>query len=84
MSLKKCPVCKIELLTAERQGVEIDYCKKCEGVWLDKEELDAIIDISDKSMNEKSLSGADVSDLQTGEAESFLGGFFDFSEEEEE
>jgi uncharacterized protein len=40
----KCPVCDVDLLTAERQGVEIDYCPKCRGVWLDRGELDKIIE----------------------------------------
>lgn len=40
----KCPICaEIELKIAERDGVEIDYCPKCQGVWLDKGELDKII-----------------------------------------
>lgn len=38
-----CPVCKVELKIAERQGIEIDYCPKCRGVWLDRSELDEII-----------------------------------------
>lgn len=38
-----CPVCNAELRMAERQGVEIDYCVKCRGVWLDRGELDKII-----------------------------------------
>lgn len=83
MSLKKCPICNIELFMAERQGVEIDYCKKCGGVWLDKDELEAIINISDQFMNEKSFSDEDIAGLPAGEAESFLSGFFDFNEEEE-
>lgn len=40
----KCPVDGVELLMAERQGVEIDYCPKCRGVWLDRGELDKIIE----------------------------------------
>ena len=41
----KCPVCKEpNLVVAERQGVEIDYCPECRGVWLDRGELDKIID----------------------------------------
>jgi uncharacterized protein len=40
----KCPVCDIDLQMAERQGIEIDYCPKCRGVWLDRGELDKIID----------------------------------------
>ena len=39
-----CPTCKIPLVMAERQGVEIDYCPTCRGVWLDRGELDKIID----------------------------------------
>jgi len=41
----KCPVCTgVELKIAERQGVEIDYCPECRGVWLDRGELDKIIE----------------------------------------
>lgn len=43
----KCPVCKdINLVMSERQGVEIDYCPSCRGVWLDRGELDKIIEKS--------------------------------------
>ena len=35
-----CPVCKVDLLMSERQGIEIDYCPQCRGVWLDLGELD--------------------------------------------
>jgi Zn-finger nucleic acid-binding protein len=42
----KCPNCEETLVMAERQGVEIDYCPKCRGVWLDKGELDKIIEKS--------------------------------------
>jgi Zn-finger nucleic acid-binding protein len=41
-----CPVCRVDLVMAERQNVEIDYCPKCRGVWLDRGELDKIIDKS--------------------------------------
>jgi hypothetical protein len=45
--LMKCPVCEsIDLTMADRQGVEIDYCPKCRGVWLDRGELDKIIERS--------------------------------------
>lgn len=41
----KCPVCIEPALTiAERQGIEIDYCPTCRGVWLDRGELDKIIE----------------------------------------
>ena len=41
-----CPTCKVELKMADRQGVEIDYCPQCRGVWLDRGELDKIIERS--------------------------------------
>lgn len=41
-----CPVCKVDLLMSDRQGIEIDYCPKCRGVWLDRGELDKIIERS--------------------------------------
>jgi uncharacterized protein len=43
----KCPICpETDLVMTERQGVEIDYCPKCRGVWLDRGELDKIIERS--------------------------------------
>ncbi len=42
----KCPVCNTELKMTDRQGVEIDYCPNCRGVWLDRGELDKIIERS--------------------------------------
>jgi uncharacterized protein len=44
----KCPPCQVELKMAERQGVEIDYCPQCRGVWLDRGELDKIIERSEQ------------------------------------
>jgi uncharacterized protein len=41
-----CPVCKISLVMSDRNGVEIDYCPSCRGVWLDRGELDKIIERS--------------------------------------
>lgn len=41
-----CPNCNETLVMADRQGVEIDYCPKCRGVWLDRGELDKIIERS--------------------------------------
>jgi uncharacterized protein len=42
-----CPVCKtVNLMMADRQGIEIDYCPQCRGVWLDRGELDKIIERS--------------------------------------
>ncbi|NTV97079.1 MAG: hypothetical protein HGA75_16970 [Thiobacillus sp.] len=41
----KCPVCKdADLLMTERMGVEIDYCPQCRGIWLDRGELDKLLE----------------------------------------
>lgn len=41
----KCPVCtQVDLMMTDRQGVEIDYCPQCRGIWLDRGELDKIIE----------------------------------------
>ena len=41
----QCPVCKeVTLVMAERQSVEVDYCPQCRGIWLDRGELDKIIE----------------------------------------
>ncbi len=40
----RCPVDNETLVMADRGGVEIDYCPKCRGVWLDRGELDKIIE----------------------------------------
>ncbi|GAA0738221.1 zf-TFIIB domain-containing protein [Sphingomonas japonica] len=39
-----CPVCKTGLAMSERNGIEIDYCPTCRGIWLDRGELDKIIE----------------------------------------
>lgn len=42
----KCPIDDSELSMSDRQGIEIDYCPSCRGVWLDRGELDKIIERS--------------------------------------
>ena len=42
----KCPIDNSDLVMSDRQGIEIDYCPKCRGVWLDRGELDKIIERS--------------------------------------
>lgn len=46
-----CPVCSVSLAMSAREGVEIDYCPKCRGVWLDRGEIDKIIE---KAMQQQS------------------------------
>lgn len=89
----KCPVCgTVDLLMSERSGVEIDYCPQCRGVWLDRGELDKIIERvpaanpvhQNYERAEKSHHQAyshDKSYSQQGhykKKESFLGELFDF------
>ena len=40
----KCPACNLDLAMVNREGVEIDYCPKCRGIWLDRGELDKLIE----------------------------------------
>lgn len=58
-----CPSCHSTLEIAERQGIEIDYCPRCRGVWLDRGELDKIID--------RSLSFSSQKDRRRGEDDDF-------------
>lgn len=41
-----CPICNVALVISDKQGIEIDYCPKCRGIWLDRGELDKIIERS--------------------------------------
>jgi Zn-finger nucleic acid-binding protein len=46
----QCPIDKVDLVMADRNGIEIDYCPKCRGVWLDRGELDKIIERAGTAM----------------------------------
>jgi len=49
----KCPTCdSMDLMMTERSGIEIDYCPTCRGVWLDRGELDKIIERNRDSQTE--------------------------------
>ena len=48
----QCPVDGETLLLSERQGVEIDYCPSCRGVWLDRGELDKLVRHEDDEWRE--------------------------------
>ena len=41
-----CPNCNVTLVMSDKQGIEIDYCPQCRGIWLDRGELDKIIERS--------------------------------------
>ena len=51
MGLVECPVDGTTLLMSDRQGIEIDYCPKCRGVWLDRGELDKLIERADRGLD---------------------------------
>lgn len=53
-----CPACQVALVMSERQNIEIDYCPNCRGVWLDRGELDKIIDRSNSTRFDQSLAPA--------------------------
>jgi Zn-finger nucleic acid-binding protein len=50
----KCPIDNTELKITDRQGIEIDYCPQCRGVWLDRGELDKIIERTGPSQRDTS------------------------------
>jgi uncharacterized protein len=62
-----CPQCKVELKIADRQGIEIDYCPTCRGVWLDRGELDKILDRSVAATG-SAMAGYPAPPPQTGYA----------------
>lgn len=49
-----CPKCNVNLVMSDRQGIEIDYCPTCRGVWLDRGELDKIIERSSAAFGQQS------------------------------
>lgn len=54
----KCPACKdATLAITERQGIEIDYCPECRGVWLDRGELDKLIERAERSIDDRPRDG---------------------------
>ncbi len=65
-----CPVCKVPLTMSERQGVEIDYCPQCRGVWLDRGELDKIIE---RSANDSAPQPVAAPPLQQAPAQPYQG-----------
>lgn len=50
-----CPNCKQQLAITERMGIEIDYCPSCRGIWLDRGELDKLLDRSGTYHPEKKM-----------------------------
>jgi Zn-finger nucleic acid-binding protein len=90
-----CPVCtNVQLAIAERQGIEIDYCPTCRGVWLDRGELDKLIERADSAYQRPEARGGSDDDHEDDREgggmfgglgrkrgrrrESMLGDLFDF------
>src|SRR5665213_2827280 len=40
----KCPICNIDLVPSKQNGVDVEYCQSCKGMWLSREELDELED----------------------------------------
>jgi Zn-finger nucleic acid-binding protein len=82
----KCPNCSETLVMTDRNGIEIDYCPNCRGVWLDRGELDKIIERSSQyvpnaqqeTYREKDYRGGDDYRYKKKKKESFLDDLFDF------
>lgn len=81
----KCPNCSVNLVMSDRNGVEIDYCPECRGVWLDRGELDKIIERSSQTVK-KTFSKDTYQQPQNSnqysqnskKKDSFLSDLFDF------
>jgi uncharacterized protein len=87
----KCPNDSATLLISDKQGVEIDYCPECRGVWLDRGELDKLIERSDVvqqpapsparqhyDQTDRRYDHNDDHHYKKKKKESFLGDLFDF------
>lgn len=80
----KCPNCKEHnLVIAERKGIEIDHCPECRGIWLDRGELDKILEKSKEEEssfrqdNNRSYPSADPYQKPYKRRKSFLEEIFD-------
>lgn len=84
----KCPHCDATLVMSERQGIEIDYCPECRGVWLDRGELDKIIERASATSTHSAVRESpgmrpehrhrEESHYRKKKHKSFLGDLFDF------
>lgn len=84
----KCPTCKdVNLAISDRQGIEIDYCPECRGVWLDRGELDKIIERSAAASERQKYKEKESDNYDHGshgynkkgkKRKSFLGELLDF------
>lgn len=80
----KCPVCKdTTLLMSERNGIEIDYCPECRGIWLDRGELDKLLEKNENNNNDNNYHNEEKHQDEIKnkspkkKKESFIGEIFD-------
>lgn len=78
-----CPSCGTNLVMSDRSGIEIDYCPSCRGVWLDRGELDKIVERSQpvSSIHDSRRDDRDDdrdSHYRSKKKKGFLGDLFDF------
>ena len=76
-----CPNDNTPLAMTERQGIEIDYCPTCRGVWLDRGELDKLIAGAGREqmpMSDRDQDRSHSHGYKKHKRESFLGDLFDF------
>lgn len=81
----KCPNCNVSLVMTDRSGIEIDYCPDCRGVWLDRGELDKIIERSAPSVKNNDIDSysdrqkySKDNDYRYKKKKGILGELFDF------
>lgn len=81
----KCPNCNVALVMADRNGIEIDYCPDCRGIWLDRGELDKIIERStqlnipqQRNMYQNKEHYHSEKNYHYKKRKGFLGDLFDF------
>lgn len=74
----KCPNCNVALVMADRNGIEIDYCPDCRGIWLDRGELDKIIERSVQQSPTPQRNSYSEKDSYHRKKKGFLGELFDF------
>lgn len=75
----KCPVCKdVTLLMSEKKGIEIDYCPECRGIWLDRGELEKLMEKEETRIEEveKRIS-KEKKEQKPRKKESFLSEIFE-------
>lgn len=73
-----CPHCALSLTVVDRDGIEIDFCEKCHGVWLDKHELDKIIERGAPAQNDGNYSQDTLDTFSNDGDRNPLADIFDF------